>query len=229
MTEKEKNMEKSSKKYSVVLFDLDGTVVDSGEGVTNSVAYALDKFGISVDDKKQLTKFIGPPLVYSFKAFYNFDENQALEAINYYREYYTSKGIFEGYVYDGVEKLLSDLKQAGMRLILATSKPEEFARQIMERAGLDKYFEYMAGASMDERTRNTKIEVIDYALKTANIDTPSDVVMVGDRFYDIEGAHHFGIDCIAVEYGYGNREEFERYNADYIAKTPLDVSEILIK
>ncbi len=222
-------MEKATKKYSIVLFDLDGTVVDSGEGVTNSVAYALNKLGISVDDKEQLTKFIGPPLIYSFKTFYNFDEKQALDAINYYREYYTSKGIFEGYVYDGIEKLLSDLSKAGMRLILATSKPEKFARQIMENAGLDKYFEYMAGASMDEKTRNTKIEVIEYALKTANIDTPSDVVMIGDRFYDIEGAHHFGIDCIAVEYGYGSREEFESYKADYIVKTPLDVFEILIK
>ena len=226
---KGEKMNNLSKKYSVVLFDLDGTIVDSGEGVTNSVTYALNKFGITVDDKKSLSKFIGPPLIYSFKTFYGFDEEKALTAIEYYREYYTAKGILEGYVYDGVENLFRDLKNAGMRLILATSKPEEFARRIMKNAHLDTYFEYMAGASMDEKTRNSKIEVIEYALKTANIDTPSEVVMVGDRFYDIEGAHHFGIDCIAVEYGYGNREEFEKFNADYIAKPPLDVSKILIK
>ena len=217
------------KKYSAVFFDLDGTIVDSGEGVTNSVAYALEKFGIEVEDKSTLTRFIGPPLVYSFKTFYSFDDEKALKAIEYYREYYTTKGIFEGYIYDGIPQALKTLNEAGMCVILATSKPEEFAKKILAEAGLDTHFSYIAGASMDEKTRNTKIQVIDYALKACNIDTPSDVIMVGDRFYDIEGAHHFGMECIAVLYGYGNREEFEKYGSEYIAKTPRDVCEIILK
>lgn len=214
------------KKYATLFFDLDGTIVDSGEGVTNSVAYALNKFGIEVKDKSTLKRFIGPPLIYSFKAFYGFDDEKASKAIEYYREYYTQKGIFEGYFYEGIEELLKGLKEMGMKIVLATSKPEVFAKQIIERGGLSKYFDYIAGASLDEKTRTTKIDVLEYALKECNIDTPSDVIMIGDRFYDIEGAHHFGMDCIAVLYGYGSREEFEKYKAEYILNTPRDVLDL---
>ncbi len=216
------------KKYSTILFDLDGTVVDSGEGVTNSVIYALDKFGIKVEDKTTLKRFIGPPLVYSFKTFYGFDDEKAIKAIEYYREYYTSKGIFEGYIYEGIENLLIELKNAKKRLILATSKPELFAKQILDRANLSKYFDFIAGATMDEKTRNTKEDVLEYAIKEANVDTSSSI-MIGDRFYDIEGAKTFGIPCIAVLYGYGNRQEFEEYGAKYIAETPKEVADFLLK
>ncbi len=216
------------KKYSTVLFDLDGTIVDSGQGVTNSVAYALEKFGIEVEDKRTLKRFIGPPLIHSFKAFYGFDDEWAHLAVKYYREYYTEKGIFEGYIYDGVTELLKALSEAKMKIVLATSKPEEFAKRILERAGIIQYFDYVAGATMDERTRATKIQVLEYAIKEANIDTPSDVIMIGDRFYDIEGAHNFGIDCIAVLYGYGDREEFEKYGAEYIFESPEQISQFLI-
>ena len=217
------------KKYQTVFFDLDGTIIDSGEGVANSVEYALNKFGIKVEDKSTLKRFIGPPLVYSFNAFYGFDEEKTTKAIEYYREFYTEKGILQGYVYDGIEELLRKLKKTGKRVILATSKPEIFAKRILNEVGLDIYFDYIAGASLDEKTRATKIAVLEYALKTCNIDTPSDVIMIGDRFYDIEGAHRFGMDCIAVLYGYGNREEFEKYGAEYIVDKPEDVCEIVIK
>lgn len=215
------------KKYSTVLFDLDGTIIDSGEGVTNSVAYALERLGIAVNDKSTLKRFIGPPLIYSFMTFYGFDREKALLAIEYYREYYQDKGIFEGYIYNGVEALLSDLKQKGKRIILATSKPEVFAKRILERAGIIKYFDFVGGATLDETTRNTKIDVLEYVIKEANIDTVDDVIMIGDRFYDIEGAHNFGIDCIAVLYGYGARDEFEKYGAEYIFETPEQISEFL--
>ncbi len=216
------------KKYSTVLFDLDGTIVDSGQGVTNSVAYALEKFGIEVEDKSTLKRFIGPPLIYSFKTFYGFDDEQAHLAVKYYREYYTEKGIFEGYIYKGVKELLKELSEAKIKIVLATSKPEEFAKKILEGAGIIQYFDYVAGATMDESTRSTKIQVLEYALKEASIDTSSGVIMIGDRFYDIEGAHHFGIDCIAVLYGYGSKEEFEKYGADYIFDTPEQVSNLLL-
>ena len=216
------------KKYSTVLFDLDGTIIDSGEGVTNSVSYALKKFGIEIEDKSTLSKFIGPPLIYSFKTFYGFDDEKAKLAIEHYREYYQEKGIFEGYIYDGVEQLLCDLKKAGKKIVLATSKPEIFAKRILEKASLIKYFDFVAGATLDESTRITKIDVLEYAIKEANIDTVDDVVMIGDRFYDIEGAHNFGIDCIAVLYGYGERDEFEKYGAEYIFDTPEQISKFLV-
>ncbi|MBO5374338.1 MAG: HAD-IA family hydrolase [Clostridia bacterium] len=215
------------KKYSKVLFDLDGTIIDSGEGVTNSVAYALEKFGIVVEDKHTLECFIGPPLIYSFMTFYGFDEQKANKAIEYYREYYTEKGIFEGYIYDGIEALLKKLKKAEKTVILATSKPEIFAKRILDKAGLSKYFDYIAGASLDEKTRTTKIEVLDYVIKECKIDTES-AIMIGDRFYDIEGARAFGIPCVAVLYGYGSAEEFKKYEAEYIVDKAENIAEILI-
>lgn len=216
------------KNYDVIFFDLDGTIIDSGEGVTNSVRYSLEKLGLPSMTEKELRRFIGPPLVYSYGAYAGVERENIETAIKYYREYYTEKGIFEGYVYENIEKMLKILKENGKRIIVATSKPEEFARAILERAGLSEYFEYIAGATMDEKTRITKIDVIAYALEKAQINDTSSVLMVGDRMYDIEGAKHFNMDVMAVLYGYGSYEEFIEYKADYIAKTPLDVAEKIL-
>ena len=135
--------------YDIILFDLDGTLTDPGEGITNSVAYALGKYGIEVTDKKELYKFIGPPLKDSFMKYYGFSEEEAIKAIEYYREYFRDTGIFENKVYEGVEDMLSTIKESGRRIILATSKPEEFAVRILQHFGLKKYFNVVAGASMD--------------------------------------------------------------------------------
>ena len=216
------------KKYTTVFFDLDGTIIDSGVGVADSVGYALEKLGITVDDKSSLRKFIGPPLVYSFRTFYGMDEETVSLAIEYYREHYSKKGIFEFYVYDGVRELLAALKNANIKIVVATSKPEDFAKQILAHEGIDVYFDYIAGATMDEKTRATKEDVIEYALKACNIDTASDVIMIGDRFYDIEGARRFGMDCIAVLYGYGSREEFENHRAKYIVETANEAQKLLL-
>ena len=149
------------KNYSTVFFDLDGTLVDSGEGVRNSVEYALKKFGIEVENKDSLSCFIGPPLVVSFKTFYGFDDENADRGVAYYREYYKDKGIFEGYVYDGIEETLKRLKASGKRVMVATSKPEEFAKRVLEKFGIAKYFDFIAGATLDEKTRANKIEIIE--------------------------------------------------------------------
>lgn len=149
--------------YHVVLFDLDGTLTDPGEGITNSVAYALKKYGIGVSDKRELYKFIGPPLHESFEMYYNFSKEQAKEAVEYYREYYRETGIFENVVYQGMEDTLKILKDSGRKLAVATSKPELFAKEILEHFHLETYFEYVAGANMDG-TRTKKDEVISYAL-----------------------------------------------------------------
>jgi phosphoglycolate phosphatase len=211
-----------------VFFDLDGTLVDSGEGVRNSVEYALKKFGIEVENKDSLSCFIGPPLTVSFKTFYGFDDENADRGVAYYREYYKDKGIFEGYVYDGIEETLKRLKDAGKRVMVATSKPEEYAKRVLEKFGIAKYFDFIAGATMDEKTRANKIEIMQYAFDSCGV-SPEDTIMVGDRLFDIEGAKHFGMECIAVLYGYGSMEEFKRYGAEYIVETAEDVANLILK
>ena len=168
------------KRYDTFFFDLDGTITDSSLGITNSVMYALKKYGIVETDRRKLYKFIGPPLTDSFPRFYGFSEEQTLEAIGYYREYYKDRGIFENRVYDGFEAVASKLKEDGKTLVVATSKPEPFARQIIEHFGLSPYFDYVAGMELDGG-RGTKAEVIRYALSNCRTSERSKVLMIGDR------------------------------------------------
>lgn len=208
--------------YNTILFDLDGTLTDPGIGITNSVAYALNKFGISVADKTELYKFIGPPLKDSFMKYYGFDQNKALLAVDYYREYFSEKGIFENKIYDGVQEVLFDIKNSGRKIALATSKPELFAKQILDYFNLTEYFDFVGGATMDS-SRNTKGDVINYTLQNLKIKDLSTVVMVGDREHDIIGAKQAGIDSIGVLFGYGDRKELENAGAVYIAKTVKEI------
>lgn len=206
-------------KYHVVLFDLDGTLTESGIGITRSVAYALRKHGIEEPDQKKLDRFVGPPLIDSFMRFYGFTAEQARQAVDDYREYYAVKGIFENRVYDGVIPMLEGLKKAGVRCVLATSKPEHYAAQILEYFDLAKYFDFVAGATMDEK-RTNKADVIAYALEHAGTGT---VLMVGDREHDIHGAKANGLDSVGVLYGYGSREELESAGATYITATAEEI------
>lgn len=210
------------KKYDVVLFDLDGTLTDPAVGITNSVMHALKKYGITVEDRTELYKFIGPPLHESFEKFYGFSREEALRAVEYYREYYRDKGIFENIVYDGVEDMLKNLCESGKKIILATSKPEVFAREILCHFNLDKYFFYAAGANLDG-TRTDKAQVIEYALREGGVTDKSTAVMVGDREHDIIGANKNGIDSIGVLFGYGSREELETAGATHIAEKVEEV------
>jgi len=213
--------------YKYILLDLDGTVTDSAEGVINSVAYALEKLGCPVDDKSTLMKFIGPPLTESFKEFYGFDENTISRGVGYYREYYTDTGIYQNRLYDGIEHLLKTLKANGKTVILATSKPEVYARRILDRFNVSRYFDIIAGSTLDAE-RNTKTDVLKYILQTAGMSDLSEAVMVGDRKHDIIGAHDVGLGCIAILYGYGNQAEFEEYGADYIINTVEDLEKFLV-
>lgn len=208
--------------YQYIFFDLDGTLTDPGEGITNSVAYALDKFNIRVEDKRSLYKFIGPPLQESFQRFYGFSKEQSLQAVEYYREYFRETGIFENEVYDGVEEMLHSLKKEGKHILLATSKPEEFAKRILEHFQLMQYFDYVAGATMDG-TRCKKGEIIQYAIDNYPVENLSDAVMVGDREHDILGARQVGMDSIGVLYGYGDYEELSKAGANYIAKEVIEI------
>ena len=211
--------------YDVFLFDLDGTLTDSSVGITKSVIYALKKYGIEEEDQKKLYAFIGPPLTESFQKFYGFSAEQSIEAVEYYREYYREIGIFENKVYEGMKETLRQLKEKGKRLMVATSKPEPFARRIIRHFGLASYFEYVAGMELDGG-RGTKAEVIAYALQSCGIDDRGKTVMVGDREHDVIGAKKEGLDCIGVLYGFGSREELEKAGADWIIEKPEELCEL---
>lgn len=209
--------------YQYILFDLDGTLTDPGLGITNSVMYALKKFNIEVDERASLYKFIGPPLQGSFQNFYGFSEEESALAVEYYREYFRDRGLYENEVYEGIPELLSDLKKQGKKLILATSKPEEFAKEILRYFDLAKYFDFVAGATMDS-TRVKKADVIAHALNQCHITDVSVAIMIGDREHDILGAKQVGMDAIGVLYGYGNLEELKVAGADDIVSKPCDIA-----
>ena len=211
--------------YKTILFDLDGTLTDPGLGITNSVAYALKKYGIEVENRQSLYSFIGPPLNDSFKKYYGFSDEKAMEAIWCYREYFADKGLYENEVYEGVEQLLGKIKESGRKIVLATSKPEQFAERILEHFDLIKYFDVVAGASMDEK-RNKKGDVIKYAMEKGGF-TSDGAVMIGDREHDVFGAKENGVDTIGVLYGYGSRDELEKAGAMHIAQTVEDIFALL--
>ena len=209
-----------------ILFDLDGTLTDPGEGITNSVAHALRCFGITPPEREALYPFIGPPLVDSFKNFYGFSDADARRAVDCYREYYRDRGIFENTLYEGMDTLLCDLRKAGYQILLATSKPEQFAIQILEHFGILPYFHHVSGALMDE-SRTNKAEVIAHALSISGAEAGS-CLMIGDREYDVLGAKKFSIPAVGVLFGYGSREELTAAGAAYIAETVQALREYLL-
>lgn len=220
--------------FKYILFDLDGTITDSGEGITKAVQYALKHFGINVEDINELKKFVGPPLRDSYMKFYNFDEEKATEGIKVFREYYEEKEMFENSLYDGIVDVLKALKKSGKELIVATSKPEVHAKKILEHFNVDKYFTIIAGADFEE-TRVKKGDVIKYALdnlrNTLNdneVLNLSQVIMIGDREHDIIGAKENNIKAIGVLYGYGDVVELTQARASYIVSKPEDLLEILL-
>ena len=223
---KEKSGKDVKNMYTTILFDLDGTITDSGTGILNSVSYALKKYDIEIKDKAELNKFLGPPLQESFTRFCGFSPEETAKAIAYYREYYREKGIYENELYHDIPALLQELSEAGKTIILATSKPELFAVQIMKHFQMDKYFDFIGGATMDG-ARSKKADVIAYALEQCHITDISSAVMVGDREQDIFGAKEMGIDSIGVLYGYGSREELQGAGATYIAQNVRDIMKLI--
>ncbi|EKQ50159.1 MULTISPECIES: HAD family hydrolase [unclassified Clostridium] len=213
--------------FEYILFDLDGTLTDSGEGITKSVQYALKSFGIVVDNLKDLNKFIGPPLKDSFKKFYNFDDEKAELGLKKYREYFADKGIYENSLYDGIVEVLEVLKKNNKKIILATSKPEVYAKEILRYFKIEHYFTFAAGADFEE-TRVNKGDVISYALKEAGVSDLSKAVMIGDREHDIIGAKENNIKCIGVLYGYGDVIELTQARADQIVKSVDELINILV-
>ncbi len=201
--------------YKYIFLDLDGTVIDSAAGVTNSVAYALNKLGYTVSDKSELMKFIGPPLSDSFREFYALDDEQISRGISYYREYYSETGISECSLYENVENFLKELKRSGKIISLATSKPEIYAVRILKNLNIYDYFNLVAGSTLDS-VRNGKTAVLKYAIDKLNVEDVSRAVLFGDRKHDVIGAHECGIACVYMLHGFGSMEEATAYNADII-------------
>lgn len=205
----------------VLLFDLDGTLTDSADGIINSIKYSRDALGLGEPDCSYFL-FVGPPLLDSYTAHFGLSEERAKEAIKVYRERYGSIGWKENRVYDGVEDMLKGLKAKGKTLLVATSKPEKFARQILEYFNLDKYFDFIGGCDFEGKLA-TKEDVINYVFDAIKLEDKSCAIMIGDRHYDVYGAKNADIDCIGVTYGYGGRQELEEAGAKYVFDTAEEV------
>lgn len=213
--------------YQTILFDLDGTLTDSAPGILNSVRHACRKLQLDMPEEATLRRFLGPPLPSSFREYLHLNEADTARAVAAFREYYPDKGIFENEVYPGIPGLLADLKAAGKTVVMATSKPEVFAKRIMAHFSLEAYFDAICGATIDE-TRTDKGDVIAYALQTAGISSTEGVVMVGDREHDVKGAARNGLPCIGVVYGYGSAEELTAAGAVALADTVQDLHTLLL-
>lgn len=215
--------------YKGILFDLDGTLTASGEGITRSVQYALEKMGKPElgKNRKKLEIFVGPPLLEQFMNYGGFSEEEAAEAVKYYRERYSVTGIFENKPYPGVKELLEGLKEKGFVLAVASSKPDQMVKIVLKHFHLDTYFDVILGSDIS-RPRMTKAEVIMQVLEKMNcLDKRNQVVMVGDRHYDVLGAKEAGLSCIGVTYGYGTKEELLKAGAVKTADSAWELGKFL--
>ena len=213
--------------YQTIIFDLDGTLTDSQTGIINSLTYAFKQMGLPLPAQSQLKKFIGPPLSQSFQDFCGLNDIETQKIISYYRQYFSDKGWKENQLLPGARELLAKLKQAGKTLLVASSKPEAFVKQILDHFEIDSYFTVIAGASLDD-SRSQKSAVIAHALKTAKIEELKGCVMVGDRKHDVEGAKVQGLPTIGLLLGFGSRQELEESGAIAIAENFQDLEEILL-
>lgn len=217
------------KKYKYVFFDLDGTLTRSEFGIIESARKALEKFGIVNEDYENLKKFIGPPLYVSFSERYGMNDEQCAEAIKYYRAHYEAEGIFKAPLYDGIKEMLESLKNGGCKLMMVTSKPKVLAEIVAGNNGIKEYFDAVVGPSKEDRNPS-KTRLILEAMEILGLGDSdrSDIVMVGDRFYDIEAAVEVGIDSIGVLYGYGSEEELKNAGATLIAERASDITALIL-
>lgn len=210
-------------KYRYAFYDLDGTIGDTCEGIFNCAANAMRKMGVEFDDSyDSMRRLIGPPLVYAFENYFGLDKVGTEEATRLYRERYSVKGLYEMRLYDGLEESLQKLSKSGVTMAVVSAKPEEFVKRIVAHFGLDKYFSLCVGPDMTEGS-TSKTHLIKRALEYFDITDVNDVVMIGDRKYDLDSAEELDIDGIGVAYGYGDTEELEACNPVFIANTPQEI------
>lgn len=208
--------------YSVVLFDLDGTLTDSSDGIIKSLQYSAVSMGRPEPDYKSLIPYVGPPISIVMEEYFHYPPLEQKQAIAFYRERYHAVGMYENKIYDGVLPLLHLLKQQHKTLAIATSKPEVFALKIADHFHFTEYFQCICGGSLDSK-QNTKERIIKNVLNTLQVHDLPSIVMIGDRKYDIEGAKRNGIASLGVLFGYGSSEELAQAGADYLVETPLDI------
>ncbi len=217
----------SERNGKCVLFDLDGTLFDSSEGIKMCYRKGLARFGITVENDSDLDKVIGPSLYDSYSRFFGLEGDDVMEAVRVYRELYSSDGIYMIRMYDGVENMLQAIKQYGFTLCLATSKPFVMADKILGFSGIKKYFDVICGANLDG-SMSDKVELINECLKQTDFTDKRRAFMVGDRFYDIVGAAKAGVRSIGVTYGFGSFEELSDAGAELIADSPDCFANLLI-
>lgn len=220
------NMIQHPRDAEYVFLDLDGTLTDPSVGIINATIQALEHFGIHETDRDKLRDFIGPPLFVSFAKHYGFSKEMSQKAIEVFQDYYAPKGLFENTPYPGIRKLLSDWKAEGRKLVLATSKPEIFAMQILERFGMASSFTFIGGGDPCE-TRVHKSDVIRYALKKLDLDSTIPAVMVGDTKYDILGAKEIGFPTVAVTYGFGSRDDILEAGAKWLVHSVEELAMLM--
>lgn len=212
-------------KYNAVLFDFDGTIADTGEGIFSSVQYAVKALGFEPLSEAALRTFIGPPIYDSFKRELDINEEQAHFAVEKYREIYAVKGIYEFRLYDGILELFKELKANGIKIGVASAKPERFVRKLLAHIEIDEYFSFVS-APCDDKADQSKVGLINRAVDGMNVEK-SEVLMIGDRHFDINGANGAGVDSVGVTFGYGDREELENAGATFIATCVEDIRNII--
>ena len=232
-------MNNISSSFEYILFDLDGTISQSGPGITRCAQYALHKMGIEEPDLEKLEVFVGPPLNITFQQQYGFDPERSVEAVRLFQERYEQIGVFENEIYPGVDDMLRSLQAAGKHLAIASSKPRHLIPIVLSKFGIEDYFEVIAAPGFEQELTNkmgsdNKQFMVRLALEQLGIADPDPAAlharcaMVGDRFYDIEGALANGVTAIGVTYGYGTREELEQAGAEILADSAQELTRILM-
>ncbi|MCM1364432.1 MAG: HAD hydrolase-like protein [Faecalibacterium sp.] len=214
-------------RYDYVIFDFDGTVTDTGEGILKSLQYSFTANGRPAPDLKDLKKFIGPPIHYSYVNFYDISEEEVGEYIKKYRERYRAKGIYECYIYDGMRELIESLRENGVKIGIASSKPIKLIYDVMNHLGITDLFDAVSGVQFDDSNHIGKTDLVLDSMKQLNVTDKRKVLMVGDRYFDIDGAAGAGVDSCGVLFGYGSKEEFEEHNATYIVAKADEIKNIV--
>lgn len=214
-------------RYNYVLFDFDGTVVNTGEGILKSLQYSFREMGDEVPTRDELKKFIGPPVYYSFTRFYSIGEDKVGDYIKKYREKYKREGIYECELYSNMLPLLSALKDSGVILAVASSKPEHLIYDVADYLDITKYFDAIVGVKTDDSNHSSKTGLILEAMEKLNVSDKSQVLMVGDRHYDISGAKGAGVASCGCLWGYGNKEEFIECEADFVVSDPMEIIKLI--
>lgn len=217
-------------RYQYLLFDLDGTITDPKVGITTCVQYALEHFGIHEPDNDKLEPFIGPPLQDSFEQFYHMDAETAKQAVAKYRERFQTVGLYENEIYDGMAELLKTLKEGGCRLAVASSKPTVFVKKILEHFDVAQYFDVVVGSELNG-SRSKKEEVVQEALRQLDPKeqaSSAQMVMIGDRYFDVQGAKAHHLDSIGVAYGYAAEGELQQAGATFVVDTVEELGRLLL-